>query len=129
MSGPKSGGTRKRSALSAEDRLIAQHFKPLARHPGAFGLVDDAAVLMPPKGHEVVLKTDAIVGGVHFFAEDSPETVGRKALRVNLSDLAAKGAQPAGFLLSLVITGSAPTRKRTAARCSAAIPTGPRVRS
>jgi thiamine-monophosphate kinase len=94
------------SVLSGEDRLIARHFKPLARHPGAFGLIDDAAVLTPPAGHEVVLKTDAIVGGVHFFADDPPESVARKALRVNLSDLAAKGAKPAGFLLSLVIPKS-----------------------
>jgi thiamine-monophosphate kinase len=91
---------------SAEDRLIARHFKPLATHPGAFGLVDDAAVLMPPPGHEMVLKTDAIVGGVHFFAHDDPATVAKKALRVNLSDLAAKGAKPAGFLISLVIPKS-----------------------
>jgi thiamine-monophosphate kinase len=94
---------RSRSEESGEDRLIARHFKPLAHHPGAFGLIDDAAVLTPPAGHEVVLKTDAIVGGVHFFADDPPELVARKALRVNLSDLAAKGAKPAGFLLSLVI--------------------------
>jgi len=97
---------RANSSLSAEDRLIARHFKPLARHPGAFGLVDDAAVLTVPPGHEVVLKTDAIVGGVHFFADDPADAVARKALRVNLSDLAAKGAKPAGFLLSLVIPRS-----------------------
>jgi thiamine-monophosphate kinase len=97
---------RANSSLSAEDRLIARHFKPLARHPGAFGLVDDAAVLTVPPGHEVVLKTDAIVGGVHFFAADPADAVARKALRVNLSDLAAKGAKPAGFLLSLVIPKS-----------------------
>jgi thiamine-monophosphate kinase len=94
------------SQLSAEDRLIARHFKPLARHPGAFGLADDAAVLAVPPGHEVVVKTDAIVGGVHFFADDPADAVARKALRVNLSDLAAKGARPAGFLLSLVIPRS-----------------------
>ena len=58
---------------------------------------------MPPAGHEVVLKADAIVGGVHFFPDDPPEAIARKALRVNLSDLAAKGAKPAGFLLSLII--------------------------
>jgi thiamine-monophosphate kinase len=94
---------QKREEQSAEDRLIARYFKPLATHPGAFGLVDDAAVLMPPPGHELVLKTDAIIGGVHFFADDPADAVARKALRVNLSDLAAKGAQPAGFLLSLAI--------------------------
>ena len=88
---------------SGEDRLIAQFFKPLARHPGAFGLDDDAAILSPPPGHEVVLKTDAIVGGMHFFPNDPADAVARKALRVNLSDLAAKGAKPAGFLLSLIL--------------------------
>jgi thiamine-monophosphate kinase len=97
------GRSRRRQGLSAEDRLIARHFKPLATHPGAFGLVDDAAVLALPPGRALVLKTDAIVGGVHFFAADDPATVAQKALRVNLSDLAAKGARPAGFLLSLVI--------------------------
>ncbi len=91
---------------SSEDRLIARYFKPIAWHPGAFGLADDAAVLKAPPGHELVLKTDAIVGGVHFFADDPPETVARKALRVNLSDLAAKGSQPVGFLLSLALPKS-----------------------
>lgn len=94
---------RRTNAESGEDRLIARHFKPLARHPGAFGLVDDAAVLAVPAGHEIVLKADAIVGGVHFFLDDPADLVARKALRVNLSDLAAKGAKPAGLLLSLVI--------------------------
>ena len=50
-----------------------------------------------------MLTTDAIVGGVHFLPDDPPETVARKALRVNLSDLAAKGANPAGFLLTLAL--------------------------
>ena len=88
---------------SAEDRLIARYFRPLASHPGALGLADDAAVLVPPPGCDVVLKADAIIGGVHFFPEDPADAVGRKALRVNLSDLAAKGAKPVGFLLSLAL--------------------------
>jgi thiamine-monophosphate kinase len=88
---------------SAEDRLIARYFGPLAQHPGALGLVDDAAVLTPPAGCDLVLKADAIVGEVHFFADDPPGTIARKALRVNLSDLAAKGAKPLGFLLSLAL--------------------------
>jgi thiamine-monophosphate kinase len=100
------GRTRARDGLSGEDRLIARYFKPIARQPGAFALVDDAAVLTPPPGHDLVLKTDAIVGGVHFFDDDPPDTVARKALRVNLSDLASKGAQPAGFLLSLALPKS-----------------------
>jgi thiamine-monophosphate kinase len=89
--------------MSGEDRLIARHFKPLAWHPGAFGLDDDTAVLRVPPGHEMVLKTDAIVGGIHFFPSDPAGAVARKALRVNLSDLAAKGAKPAGFLISIAL--------------------------
>jgi len=88
---------------SAEDRLIARFFKPLARHPGALDLVDDCAVLTPAPGTDVVLKADAIIGGVHFFPEDPADAVARKGLRVNLSDLAAKGATPLGFLLSLAL--------------------------
>jgi thiamine-monophosphate kinase len=89
--------------LSGEDRLIARYFKPIATHPGALGLSDDAAFIKPPPGCDLVLKTDAIIGGVHFFAEDAARDVARKALRVNLSDLAAKGARPIGFLLSLAL--------------------------
>jgi thiamine-monophosphate kinase len=89
--------------MSAEDRLIARFFRPIATHPGALGLSDDAAFIKPPPGCDVVLKTDAIVGGVHFFPEDPAQGVASKALRVNLSDLAAKGARPLGFLLSLAI--------------------------
>jgi thiamine-monophosphate kinase len=88
---------------SGEEALIARYFRPLARHPGAFGLRDDAATLTPPPGCDVVLTADAIVGGVHFFPDDPPDTIAKKALRVNLSDLAAKGAKPAGFLLSLAL--------------------------
>jgi len=88
---------------SAEDRLIARYFEPIAQHPGAFGLSDDAAVIEPPTGCDLVVKADAIIGGVHFFEDDPPETLGKKALRVNLSDLAAKGATPLGFLLTLAL--------------------------
>ena len=88
---------------SGEDRLIARYFGPIATHPGALGLSDDAAFLTPPPGCDLVLKTDAVVGGIHFFPEDAAHTVASKALRVNLSDLAAKGATPLGFLLSLAL--------------------------
>jgi len=90
-------------AMSGEDRLIARYFRPLARAPGAFGLTDDAAVLEPPPGWDVVLKTDPIISGVHFFPDDPADAIARKGLRVNLSDLAAKGATPAGFLLALAL--------------------------
>src|SRR5689334_20509909 len=95
--------TRRSSGGSAEDRLIARYFRPLAKHPGALALTDDAAVLTPPAGHELVLTVDAIIGGIHFLPDDPPDTVAKKALRVNLSDLAAKGARPAGFLLTLAL--------------------------
>jgi thiamine-monophosphate kinase len=95
--------SEKEAAQSGEDRLIARYFKPLAQHPGAFALADDAAAIAPPRGCDLVLKTDGIVGGVHFFPDDPPDAVGKKALRVNLSDLAAKGAEPLGFLLTLAL--------------------------
>jgi thiamine-monophosphate kinase len=87
---------------SAEDSLIARYFRPLATDPGAFDLGDDAAVLKA-LGEDIVVTTDAIVEGVHFLLHDPPDTVARKALRVNLSDLAAKGATPAGFVLTLAL--------------------------
>jgi thiamine-monophosphate kinase len=93
---------------SNEDRLIAKYFKPLATDPGAFGLVDDAAAITPPPGCDLVLKTDAIIGGIHFFPDDPADAVAQKALRVNLSDLAAKGAKPLGCLLSLGMPAGTP---------------------
>jgi thiamine-monophosphate kinase len=94
--------TKDNKPPSAEDSLIARYFKPLATDPGAFGLVDDAAVLKS-HGDDIVVTTDAIVEGVHFLPQDPPDTIARKALRVNLSDLAAKGATPAGFVLTLAL--------------------------
>ena len=94
--------TKGKQPISGEDALIARYFKPLATDPGAFNLGDDAAVLKP-SGDDIVVTTDAIVEGVHFLADDPPDTVARKALRVNLSDLAAKGATPAGFVLTLAL--------------------------
>jgi thiamine-monophosphate kinase len=87
---------------SGEDSLIARYFKPIATDPGAFGLVDDAAILKA-LGQDIVVTSDAIVEGVHYLANDPPDTVARKALRTNLSDLAAKGAIPAGFVLTLAL--------------------------
>ena len=88
--------------MSGEDSLIARYFRPLASNPGALGLGDDAA-LLKSGGDDLVVTTDAIIENVHFLADDPPETVARKALRVNLSDLAAKGANPAGFVLTLAL--------------------------
>jgi thiamine-monophosphate kinase len=97
--------TNRKEPVSGEDSLIARYFKPLATVPGAFNLGDDAAVLQP-SGDDIVVTTDAIVEGVHFLSNDPPDTVARKALRVNLSDLAAKGATPAGFVLTLALRGA-----------------------
>lgn len=90
------------AGASGEDDLIARYFRPLATDPGAFGLIDDAA-LLNHTGDDLVVTTDAIVEGVHFLPDDPPDTIARKALRVNLSDLAAKGAVPAGFVLTLAL--------------------------
>ena len=95
---------KKISGLPGEFELIARYFAPLAKgFPGAYGLLDDAAVIAPPPGHELVAKTDAIVGGVHFLLDDPPDLIARKALRVNLSDLAAKGAVPRAYMLDIML--------------------------
>jgi len=86
--------------LPVEFALIARHFRPLAG-PGALDLTDDAALLVPPAGRDLVLTVDAMVAGVHFLPDDPPDLVGRKLLRVNLSDLAAKGATPLGYLMTV----------------------------
>src|SRR5262245_66397043 len=70
---------------SAEDRLIATYFRPLAAHPGAFDLADDAAAIAPPPGCDLVLTADGVISGVHFFPDDPADAVARKALRINLS--------------------------------------------
>jgi thiamine-monophosphate kinase len=86
-----------------EFAFIAERLRPLAAGTkGALGLQDDAALLAPPTGAELVLTKDAMVAGVHFLPEDPPGDVARKLLRVNLSDLAAMGAAPLGYLLALV---------------------------
>jgi thiamine-monophosphate kinase len=85
-----------------EFQLIAKYFAPLsANAEGAFGLTDDAASVRLKEGRELVVTVDALVEGVHFFAEDPAREIAQKGLRVNLSDLAAKGAAPEGYLLSL----------------------------
>lgn len=95
---------------SAEQSLIQRHFAPLATHPGALGLRDDAAIFAPPPGHDLVLTADAVAAGVHFFPDDAPGDIAMKALRVNLSDLAAKGAAPLGCLLTLSLPAETPEK-------------------
>lgn len=85
-----------------EFELIERYFAPLAG-PGGLGLLDDAGLLRPGRGYEVVVTADALVAGVHFFPDDPPAAIGWKALAVNLSDLAAKGAKPEGFVLTIAL--------------------------
>ncbi len=83
-----------------EFELIARYFAPLSGE-GAFGLIDDAALVSVTPGKALAMTQDAIMAGVHFLPDDPPNLIAAKALRVNLSDLAAKGATPAAFSLSL----------------------------
>jgi thiamine-monophosphate kinase len=85
---------------AGEFETIERLFRPLAHPEWGRGLADDVAVLPTRPGHDLVLTKDAIVEGVHFLSEDPLDTVARKLLRVNLSDLAAKGAEPFGYLLA-----------------------------
>jgi len=82
---------------------IATYFAPLATDAGAAGLADDAAVFALPAGTEAVVTTDAMVEGVHYLKGEDPARLARKLLRVNLSDLAAKGASPRHYLLTLAL--------------------------
>ncbi|HWK45690.1 MAG TPA: thiamine-phosphate kinase [Stellaceae bacterium] len=82
---------------------IARFFTPLATDPDAFGLTDDAALLRPTPGRELVVTVDAMVEGVHFLPDDPADLVARKLLRVNLSDLAAMAAVPVGYVLTTAL--------------------------
>lgn len=97
-----SGGSR--DGQEDEFAAIARFFKPLAQSdPTARRLEDDAAVLVPPAGKDLVFTKDAMVAGVHFLDDDPKDLVARKLARVNLSDLASMGARPLGLLLSAAL--------------------------
>jgi thiamine-monophosphate kinase len=84
--------------------IIAKYFAPLsAGFPGSLGLKDDAAVLSPKPGFDLVFTKDALVADVHFFENDDPYTIAQKLLGVNVSDLAAMGAKPVGYLLAVML--------------------------
>lgn len=87
--------------------LIARHLAPLAAgFPGSLNLTDDAALLTLPPGQELVVTKDALAQGVHFFGSEDPALIAQKALRVNLSDLAAMGASPLCYFLALMLPPS-----------------------
>ncbi|MDE2462260.1 MAG: thiamine-phosphate kinase [Alphaproteobacteria bacterium] len=97
------------NARPGEFELIAQLFAPLTRGaPAALGLKDDAALIRMAAEDELVVTTDGLVEGVHFLAGDPAHTIAQKALRVNLSDLAAKGAEPVGYFLTLMLPSERP---------------------
>jgi thiamine-monophosphate kinase len=89
-----------------ETDLIARLLAPLATSPEARGLTDDAAVLRPPLGRDLVFTHDVLAAGVHYLPDDPPDTVAAKLLAVNLSDLAAMGARPLGVLLGLGLSAA-----------------------
>lgn len=95
--------------LDDEEAIIRTFFVPLAAgYPGAFGLKDDCAAITPPAGMDLVVKTDPVRAGVHFFADDDPADVAWKALAVNVSDLIAKGATPLAYLAALSFPDAPP---------------------
>lgn len=98
-----------------EFELIARLFRPLAKGaPEALDLLDDAAVIPSRPGFDLVVTKDAVVAGVHFLPEDPLDLIARKLLRVNLSDLAAKGAQPYGYFLAVAWPTGCPAAHREA---------------
>lgn len=87
-----------------EFQRIEDFFAPLSRRAeGAFALKDDAAVLTPPAGRDLVITTDTLVALVHFLEDDAPQDLAAKLLRVSLSDLAAMGAEPLAYTLNLAL--------------------------
>ncbi len=87
--------------MADEFDLIKRLFLPLTGgRPEALDLADDVALIAGPAGTQWAITKDALVAGVHFFPDDPPELIARKLVRVNLSDLAAKGAQPCFLLLA-----------------------------
>ena len=96
--------------VQGEAAIIQEFLAPLAAgFPGAFGLLDDCAAFTPAPGHDLVVKTDPVAAGVHFFADDPAVDIAWKALAVNVSDLVAKTAVPRAYLMALSFPG-APTR-------------------
>ncbi|CAH0439599.1 thiamine-phosphate kinase [Ralstonia pseudosolanacearum] len=91
----------------SEFGLIRRYFTRPARH-ATLGVGDDCALLGPRPGHELAISTDMLVAGRHFFADAEPRALGHKALAVNLSDLAAMGAEPRAFTLAMALPAADP---------------------
>jgi len=90
--------------LDSEEAIIAELWAPLAAgFPGAFGLADDCAAITPPSGCDLIVTTDAVIAGVHFFDGEDAGAIAWKALAVNVSDLIAKGATPLAYLMTIAL--------------------------
>jgi thiamine-monophosphate kinase len=101
--------------IGNETELIQDYLAPLTNgDPGAFALRDDAALLRPEPGRDLVFTSDPIIAGVHFLPTENPVDIAWKALAVNVSDLAAKGARPIAYVLNLAFP-EAPLRAWMAA--------------
>ncbi len=104
--------------VTDETELIQTYLAPLAMNaPGAFGLQDDVALIKLEPGFNLVVSTDPVIAGVHFFSNDAPHDIAWKALAVNVSDLAAKGAEPFAYTMALAFP-EAPRRDWMAAFCA-----------
>ena len=91
--------------MATEFDRIDRWFRPLcAGRAGALNLTDDGAVVSIESGLEVVVTSDAMVESVHFLSKDPPQDIGYKLLAVNLSDLAAMGADPLGYTLNIIVS-------------------------
>jgi thiamine-monophosphate kinase len=89
---------------ASEFDFIKKYFVPLTSAGApSYSLNNDAAVFSPNPGKDLVVTKDALVADIHFFANDNPENIAQRALRSNLSDLAAMGAEPIGYLLSIAL--------------------------
>ncbi|RZT41121.1 thiamine-phosphate kinase [Cupriavidus agavae] len=95
------------SAPLSEFDLIRRFFTRPVRK-AALGVGDDCALVEPRPGHQIAISTDMLVSGRHFFPDVPPRALGHKALAVNLSDLAAMGAEPRAFTLALALPDSDP---------------------
>ena len=90
--------------MPSEFDIIRQYFTSKeSRADVVLGIGDDAAILNVPEHHELIQSVDTLVAGIHFPGETSPEDIAYKALAVNLSDMAAMGADPAWFTLAITL--------------------------
>ena len=100
--GPIDGADMANDKRQSEEQIIQGYFASLSRtNAGAFGLRDDCAIITPPRGCDLVVTTDPVRQGIHFFADDAPADIAWKALAMNVSDLAAKGADPLAYVMAV----------------------------